>query len=153
MKNKSRLMVFQNGLGTPVRRILQPAEIQEILKRIRMKLEALPQSVFAYAHGSFAADGPSRDIDVAVQFIDMPRGTTVDLCLETSASLSRELGIPVDIHPIDTESLGFAFSVASGTLLFTKNSRQSDRFEEIAVMRYMDFKPLLRSIFDDLVGR
>ena len=148
-----KVMQFEDGLCRPVQRSFEPSEIADILKHISRRTEAIPGSAFAYVHGSFITEGPSKDIDVAIYFTETSQEVAIDHCLAASAILSHELGVPVDVHPIDPESLGFAFGVASGTLLFTKDAQLSDRFEERAVLRYMDFQPILRSVLEDLTAR
>lgn len=150
---KPKVMRFEDGLGRPVQRSLEPSEVSDILEHISGRTEVIPGSAFAYVHGSFITEGPSKDIDVAIYFTGTSQDIATDHCLAASAILSHELGVPVDVHPIDAESLGFAFGVASGTLLFTKDAQLSDRFEERAVLRYMDFQPILRSVLEDLTAR
>ncbi|HHY76205.1 MAG TPA: hypothetical protein GX500_05445 [Firmicutes bacterium] len=58
----------------------------------------------------------------------------------------------MDVHPVDLESIPFAYSVASGKLLFTNDLQLSNEFEERAIVRYLDFQPVLRSILKDLMS-
>lgn len=149
---ESKLMQFEDGLGRMVQERLSRAEVEQIVARIRERIQTIPGAAFAYVHGSFIREGPSRDIDIAVYFGEMPRELATDRCLEASAVLSHELGLPVDVHPVDPESIPFAYSVASGRLLFTNDLQLSNEFEERAIVRYLDFQPVLRSILKDLMS-
>ena len=147
-----KIMQFEDGLGRTVRKELGRSEVNRILEHISKKARAIPGAAFAYVHGSFIREGPSRDIDIAVYFGEMPRELATDRCLEASAVLSHELGLPADVHPVDLESIPFAYSVASGRLLFTNDLQLSNEFEERAIVRYLDFQPVLRSILKDLMS-
>lgn len=145
-------MTFEDGLGRPAERVFQPAQVQNMLALIAKRTESLLGAVFAYVHGSFVKEGPSRDIDVAIYFSGVSKDVAVDCCMYESAVLSQELAVPVDVHPVDTEALGLAHDIASGTLLFSRNKSLSDKFEETAVVRFMDFRPILRSVLEDLTA-
>lgn len=63
---ESKLMQFEDGLGRMVQERLSRAEVEQIVARIRERIQTIPGAAFAYVHGSFTGEGPSRDIDIAV---------------------------------------------------------------------------------------
>ncbi|WP_051275877.1 nucleotidyltransferase domain-containing protein [Desulfovirgula thermocuniculi] len=76
---------------------------EKIIAQLKKYLVSRPEIRFAFLHGSFLEDDlPCRDIDLAVYFDEkISDDQTFDLTLETAAELSRLLGIPVDVHPLN----------------------------------------------------
>lgn len=107
--------------------------------------------LFAYLHGSFLSDLPSRDLDLAVFFRDgLSAQENLAACLSLQEEMSHSLGIPVDVHALDPENLAFSFDALSGKMLFSRAEERRERFEERTIALFMDYKPMLKQILEDL---
>ena len=69
----------------------------EIIPKLRRILESEKEVLLAIVFGSFVELDSYRDIDIAVYSLKK----TLDYLAKLSAKLELELGIPVDITPID----------------------------------------------------
>ena len=105
---------------------------EKIIARLKKYLVSRPEIRFAFLHGSFLEDDlPCRDIDLAVYFDEkISDDRTFDLTLETAAELSRLLGIPVDVHPLNSASNSFCYYATRGLLLVSRNEEEVYDFME-----------------------
>ncbi len=147
---RAKIMLPEEGLP-PGETRLSPEQVRTLTRSLAHKLAEDDRTLFAYIHGSFLRAIPSHDVDVAVYFReDMTTPEKLDACLSLGQTLSRDLGVPVDIHPIDPAHLPLSFDALSGRLLFDKDGRKRESFEERTIALYMDFAPMLREITRDL---
>jgi predicted nucleotidyltransferase len=129
----------------------EQAEREAALRTIRLALEAQPGVVFAYVHGSFLADRPFHDVDVAVYLRpgdeeDMS-WLALDLAVELEKSLARmprrvATRLPVDVRVLNRAPLGFCYHVLWGRRLFSRDDVVHGRWVEQVLWRYLDLKPL-----------
>ncbi|MCL4441906.1 MAG: nucleotidyltransferase domain-containing protein [Firmicutes bacterium] len=137
---------------TPNRYSLTREEKEAIIKIIKAYLNNIPSIKFAYLHGSFLGDLPSRDIDIAIYFDPaLTPGEQLDLCLTISAELSFKLKLPVDAHVLNETSLPFAYEVTKGTVIISNDEQARLDFLENTWTNYFDFEPLMREAFFDLL--
>jgi predicted nucleotidyltransferase len=125
-----------------------PAQREAILNRLRQALEAQPQVVFAYVHGSFLEDRPFHDVDLAVYLEQMDEREISLLALEFASTLEKSLSLthcphpPLDVQVLNRAPLGFRYQVCHGRLLFSRDEELRTRWVEHTVYRYLDLKPL-----------
>ncbi len=127
-----------------------PADRDAVVRSLRSVLASRSDVRFAYLHGSFAAGGPFRDVDVAV-YLDDPHGEApglraMELSAAAEAALSQELETsppPVDVRALNEAPLGFCYQALRGGRLLTSRD-EAFRVEWVArvVGRYLDLKPL-----------
>ncbi|MEM1597652.1 MAG: nucleotidyltransferase domain-containing protein [Pyrobaculum sp.] len=93
---------------------------REVLDKLRRALEAEDKVLLAVVFGSFARDQWYRDVDVAVYTTDR----SLDYLLKLGAKLELELGIPVDVVPIEELSPTFRIKILTqGTVVVDKAPR------------------------------
>ncbi len=129
-----------------------PAERQVLMKALGDALEAYPDVAFAYVHGSFAGQGPFRDVDVAIYLAPgapVPGERTLIMSQELGDGISRTRHLhvvpPFDVRVLNQAPLGFCYQVLlRGKLVFSRD--ESARVGWIAriVERYLDLQPLRR---------
>lgn len=122
---------------------LSSAEKERIRERLSEMLSSRPDVLFAYVYGSFGDEAPFHDIDVGVCLSETGESPATVAALELSGRMSAELGMPVDVRPLNSASIPFRYHVIRGTLLFEKDQDVTARFIEQTVQRYLDIKPLL----------
>ncbi|QUL98796.1 MAG: hypothetical protein IMF26_01565 [Candidatus Fermentithermobacillus carboniphilus] len=143
---------IDTGASGTIVKHLSDAEVQSALKVLRDRVASVDKVQFAYIHGSFLEPYPSHDLDLALYLHDMSEEEKLNLCLELSSQLGRETGLPVDVHPIDPEHLGLCFDIIRGLLIFSRNDKLQEEFQEKTILRYMDYRPLLKQVLLDLAG-
>ncbi|MGC9400544.1 MAG: nucleotidyltransferase domain-containing protein [Anaerolineae bacterium] len=144
---------------------------EAILNALRQALEDQPHVAFAYVHGSFLADRPFHDIDVAV-YLDFQATDerNVDLyAQELAFDLEERLRVllggeqdvaqgsaapsqsttspsfpPVDVRALNQAPLGFCYQVCRGHLLVSQDETQRVAWVVRVVSRYLDRRPLHR---------
>jgi predicted nucleotidyltransferase len=113
----------------------------EVRYRLREKLEARAEIIFAYLHGSFAEGLPFHDVDVAV-YLDPAFAIATDIFdyeMSLSVELTQALRVPVDIHVLNGAPLGFQHSVLQGEALLVRDEDKLTDFIEQVALEYMDF--------------
>ncbi len=121
---------------------------------IKNQLKTDQRILFAFIHGSFLeADIGFSDIDIAV-YIDENRfsGDTIDFCLTTSAELTLFTHKRVDVHCLNTSSLGFKYEVTKGELLYATNEDDGFDFIEKTWLEYFDLKHFYENNLKDLLS-
>lgn len=117
----------------------------ELLGRVRMRLEAVGEVLFAYVHGSFIERSSFRDLDVAV-WIRNPEEAfhyTVDF----SAELGVEVGVPVDVQVLNEAPLPFRHYIFTrGKLLFCRDEDLRLRLADEVLRQYADLKLLTKIV-------
>ena len=133
--------------------MLDDADRSRIAAELQRRLEARPEIVFAYLHGSFESGGPYRDVDVAV-WVDPARepehgtGYALDLALV----LERGLDARVDVQVLYDAPLAFRYHALAGRLLFTRDEEFLDELRARTWDEYFDFAPFARQYLRDALG-
>lgn len=133
--------------------MLDDADRSRIAAELQRRLEARPEIVFAYLHGSFVSGGAYRDVDVAV-WVDPARepdhGTryALDLALELEQGLAARL----DVQVLNDAPLAFRYHALDGRLLFTRDEEFLDELRARTWGEYFDFAPLARQYLRDALG-
>ncbi len=141
-------------MKTKIKNKLLSQQKEVILQTIKNKLHSDQSILFAFVHGSFIEEElPFRDIDIAVFFdVEAAQKDLVDLCLDLSINLSALVGMPVDVHDLNTSRIGFCYTATSGKLLYTVNEELSYDFVENIRMKYYDLKPFWKENLRDLLS-
>lgn len=127
-------------------------EKEAIIKIIKAYLDNIPSIKFAYLHGSFLEDLPSRDIDIAIYYDPaLAFDEQFDLSLTISTELSFKLRLPVDAHVLNETSLAFAYEVTKGMVIISNDEQARLDFLEKTRINYFDFEPLMRETLFDLL--
>jgi len=119
-----------------------PAEQKlTLLERVRRRLEAEGDILFAYVHGSFIEKDAFRDLDVAIWLKDA--GEAFHYAVELSAKLEIEIRAPVEVHALNEAPLPFKHHVfKTGRLLFSRNESLRLRLNDEVARQYQDLKQL-----------
>ena len=133
--------------------MLDDSARSRIAGELQRRLEARPEIVFAYLHGSFVSSGPYRDVDVAV-WVNPARepdhGTRY--ALDLSLELEQGLGARVDVQVLNEAPLAFRYHAMDGRLLFTRDQEFLDELRARTWDEYFDFAPLARQYLRDALG-
>ncbi len=131
---------------------LDQSDRERFLSIIASRLAFNHEIVFAYFYGSAVNDLMVGDIDIAVYFQEhIPTEKQIDSCLTLTLELSAELGIPVDVRPLNHTAVGFRFHVTGGRLLFSQDEDKRLDFVESTWREYFDYKPLLAQNLADML--
>lgn len=131
---------------------LNQSERERFLSIIASRLVCNREIVFAYFYGSAVNEPVVGDIDIAVYFQeDIPAEKQIDICLTLNLELSAELGIPVDVRPLNNTAAGFRFHVTDGRLVFSQDEDTRLDFVESTWREYLDYKPLLEQNLADML--
>ncbi len=117
-----------------------------LIATLRRELEARPEIVFAYLHGSFLSGGPYRDIDVAV-WVDpglVAREDRGRYGLDLSVALYLKLRQPVDVRALNDASLAFRYHALTGQPLLVRDAEFMDEVRARTWDEYFDFLPFAR---------
>lgn len=117
------------------------------MERLVTALAEEPDVAFAYLHGSFLEGRPFRDIDVGVYLEDTEGAkpsAAGERILEIADRLSAELGIPVDVRPLNSAPPAFAFHVLRGRRLLSRDDDLLAHVMAETARCYLDIEPLLR---------
>lgn len=106
-------------------------------------LERTADVSFAYAHGSSVTESAFHDIDIAVHLSDSVSDPRMR-ALEVAEGLTRALGMPVDVQPLNGAPIPFAFHALRGRLLFSRDDERLAATIEETVRGYLDVAPLMR---------
>jgi len=129
------------------------AERAKLTEAIRRALEARPEVTFAYLHGSFLADGPYRDVDVAV-WLDrarVPASGWTRYAVDLSAALHLELRVPVDVQVLNGAPVAFRYSAQKGQPLVVRDPELLAEFRARTWDEYFDFLPFARQYLREVL--
>ena len=133
--------------------MLDDSARSRIAGELQRRLEARPEIVFAYLHGSFVSSGPYRDVDVAV-WVNPARepdhGTRY--ALDLALALESGLVAYVDVQVLNDAPLAFRYHAMDGRLLFTRDQEFLDELRARTWDEYFDFAPLARQYLRDALG-
>lgn|SRR5262245_49669917 len=118
----------------PVRRARARDQIVDVL-------QAEPNVVFAYLHGSFLSADRFHDIDVAVYLNEESSQTR--RIIELADRLTMTLGYPVDVRALNASPVSFAFKAMQGDLLISRDEERLGDVLERTGRRYLDIAPIL----------
>ncbi len=118
-----------------------------IIDRLSGHLARHKEVLFAYAHGSFVATGPFRDLDVAV-FLRPEVAPEIDfryeMQMESQIEKALDLSFAVDVRVLNTAKLSFQYHALRGCLLLDRQPDIRADFTAQTAARYLDIAPILR---------
>jgi len=92
---------------------------EEILRKLRSVLNSEEEVLLAIVFGSFVELNSYRDVDVAIY----AKSKDLEYVAKLSAKLELELGVPVDVVPLDEISSKFRYNVlVNGIIVVEKIS-------------------------------
>jgi len=121
-------------------------ERESLVGALQHELEACPEIMFAYLHGSFLAGAAYRDIDVAI-WLDTSRVARGDLdryALDLSVALHLRLKQPVDVRALNDAPLAFRYHALKGRPLVVRDQELLDEMRARTWDEYFDFLPFAR---------
>ncbi|MBM4126985.1 MAG: nucleotidyltransferase domain-containing protein [Nitrospira sp.] len=124
------------------------------IRQLRDLLQNRSEILLAMVHGSFLADGPFRDVDLAL-YLDpgvVRQEVFRDYELEQGVRWSEELGLPVDVRLLNDAPLSFRYHALRGTVMFVRQEAFLDEFRAKTWDEYCDFAPFARRYFREVVG-
>jgi hypothetical protein len=114
---------------------------EAILARLAEAVAGEHHVVFAVVFGSFLRGEAFRDVDIGIWTTrDAPRFADVDL----AASLSRLIGLPVDVRRLNDAPLSFRFHALRGRPLLVRDEVMLAQLMERTAREHHDVAPLLR---------
>jgi predicted nucleotidyltransferase len=122
-----------------------------VVAALRAALERQPDVLFACLHGSFVEGGPYRDVDVAVWF-DPARVAVPDRlrrALDLGVALGTDLGLTIDVHPLNDAPLAFRYHALAGEPLIVRDEEFFFTLKERTWAEYFDFLPFARQYSRD----
>jgi predicted nucleotidyltransferase len=124
-----------------------PEARRQLAADLRTRLEARPEILFAYLHGSFAGDGPYRDLDLAVWADDkrVLRSDWTRYALDLAAQLQPALPVRLDVQVLNGASLAFRYHAMRGRLLFARDPDAEAERRARTWDDYLDFEPFARA--------
>jgi predicted nucleotidyltransferase len=119
---------------------------EQIVGEFRRELEASPEVVLAFLHGSFSTGGTFRDIDVAVWLAPdrRSRDERFRYALDLSVHLHVQLRCQVDVRVLNDAPLGFRYHALQGRPLVTRDDEFLDELRARTWDDYVDFQPFAR---------
>jgi predicted nucleotidyltransferase len=126
--------------------VRQPATSDEVARvRLRLgeELSELPEVAAAFLHGTFRDGLPFRDVDVAVFLQSGAEELREPWAWEAraAASLTRSVGLPVDVRVVNDAPLGLLFHATAGDLCWARDEEAVLDRVEVIRLRYYDFQP------------
>ena len=124
-----------------------------IIQKVVKELKKIEEIEFSFLHGSFLLEKSFRDIDIAIFF--KPTTTIkahLDICSKLSIKLTRIVGILVDVNPLNYAPLSYGYYATQGKILTYNSLEDVYLYKEDIWIKYMDFYPLLKENFMDLVS-
>ena len=121
-------------------------ERSSIVDAIRSYLEARPEILFAYLHGSFEEGGPYRDVDVAV-WLDPARassGAWYQYALNLSLALQTAVKETVDVQVLNGAPLAVRYHALRGKAILVRDWDLLDDVRARTWDDYFDFLPFAR---------
>jgi len=92
---------------------------EEVLRKLRFVLNSEEEVLLAIVFGSFVELNSYRDVDVAIY----AKSKDLEYVAKLSAKLELELGVPVDVVPLDEISSKFRYNVlVNGIIVVEKIS-------------------------------
>ncbi len=130
----------------------------EKIKVINVLKESLIKEplLFAYIFGSFVADEPFNDIDIAV-FVDV-RNLSQKSLLEYEIELEQKVsesfkGYKLDIRVLNNAPVSFKYQVIkTGLLIFVKDEDSMVDFETLTYSMYFDLVPLRQAYLKEVLN-
>ncbi|NSW83211.1 MAG: nucleotidyltransferase domain-containing protein [Syntrophothermus sp.] len=133
------------------RRALSNEEKDFISTIVNKRLSEYPEVRFAFLHGSFLENLPSRDIDIAVYFDPrLDSETILDLTLKLSVEITSSIHIQADVHALNLANNDFRYHATQGQVVLSRDDEETFGFIENTWLAFMDFHPLARQILSDL---
>lgn len=123
----------------------------DVVDRLRRRLEALPEVVAGFLHGSVLEGERARDLDVALllaQTPEEPARYVVDL----AADLSLELGRAVDVRVLNGASPAFRYHALQGRPVVVRDPERVGEFRARTWDEYFDFQPFARAYLREVLG-
>jgi predicted nucleotidyltransferase len=117
-----------------------PAERREAaLRAAATALEARPEVLLAYAHGSFAADRPFRDLDLAILLRHAASWRDPGRIAQAVWEAIGKPPFDIDVQILNEAGTAFRLQVAeSGRPIFQRHPGEATEFRVLA--RNMDFE-------------
>ena len=123
-----------------------PKDCEGLTEALRRQLEGRPEVVFAVLHGSFATEGPYRDVDVAVWVVPSARPDTGwhRYAIRLAAELTVALNTTVDVQVLNEAPLAFRYHALNGRLVLARDEEFFHSLRERTWDDYFDFLPFAR---------
>jgi hypothetical protein len=116
---------------------------EDVARNLTRALGDEPDVSFAYLHGSFVSQPAFRDVDVAV-WLAADAAAAKDRQEDLSERLTRRIGVPIDVRPLNDAPLSFRFHALQGRLLLCRDDERLAQTIEETTRRYLDIEPILR---------
>jgi hypothetical protein len=113
---------------------------------IARALDAHPEIVFAYLHGSIVHGPAARDIDIAVYVqpdLLPERSFAYEDALEQEIQTTAASSLPIDVRIMNRAPIPFQYQAIKGRLIRDRDPDSRSEISSWIVSRYLDLKPIL----------
>ncbi|MEQ9713905.1 MAG: nucleotidyltransferase domain-containing protein [Candidatus Asgardarchaeum sp.] len=123
-------------------------EKKEVKRRLKGDLQKRDDIIFAVLHGSFIESEYFRDIDIAIYVKPCAKEYLFkEYVIDLSLSLSKKIGIPVDIQVLNEAPLMFIYEVLNrGELIVCNDELFFERYSMTIETEVWDFLYLLKIV-------
>lgn len=128
-----------------------PETEAEVVAILRRRLEALPEVVAGFLHGSFLEGERARDLDVALLLARTPEEPDCYV-VDLAADLSLELGRAVDVRVLNGASPAFRYRALQGRPVMERDSERVAEFRARTWDEYFDFQPFARAYLREVLS-
>ncbi len=126
---------------------------KELIHLLEDELAGCSEVIFAYLFGSLLEAIPYEDIDIGVFVSSADERRMQEILLDLQMKLSKKIGRPIDIRPLNTAPVGFLYHVFRGRLLLDRDEELRVSLIEKVIMRYLDMKPLMERSLKEAMTR
>ncbi len=121
-------------------------EREQLIGQLVEQLQAYPEIIGAWLHGSFHEGLPFHDIDIAlyVEPASPVARDPLEFMLRVADRLERVVRYPIDVRVINAAPLGFQFYATAGRPLLMRDEERCYELVESIRRMYWDFEPMMR---------
>jgi predicted nucleotidyltransferase len=125
-------------------------ELGPALDRLQEELKESP-FLFVVLLGSASEGREFRDLDLGFQ-TDGSCANILELTLRWGSRLERAAGMPVDLVPLESASVGFQHEATKGQVIFLRDEEALACWKEKTWNRFFDLQSLFRRQTRDLLA-
>ncbi|MES4786407.1 MAG: nucleotidyltransferase domain-containing protein [Nitrospiraceae bacterium] len=121
---------------------------------LKEALHQRPEALFALLHGSFIAEGPFRDIDLAV-YVNSSAAKGVSFReyeIDLAVALTLKVHMSVDVRVLNDAPVAFRYHALKGLVLLVRDTEFLDEFRARTWDEYFDFASFARRYLREAIG-
>lgn len=133
---------------------LPAAEKNLVVRELQEALHQRPEVLFALLHGSFIAEGPFRDIDLAVYVhSSAAKGVSFrDYESDLAVAFTLKVHMSVDVRVLNDAPVACRYHALKGLVLLVRDTEFLDAFRARTWDEYFDFASFARRSLREAIG-